>query len=141
MVNLLPESNVDRNQYPNTHRWDQLVRKHHRDYQELIDAQTYRLQRIQRGFLVKYLLSSHFLIPNFIIPNFSLFNFSRRNRKLEKLIKIKSIFTKISILVLLLISTEPSMPVGISQSMDLELEDFFLHILHTFDAVCQLVLS
>ena len=52
MVNLLPESNVDRSKYPNSYRWDQAVRKHHHTYQELIDAQAYRLQRIQRGILV-----------------------------------------------------------------------------------------
>lgn len=52
MVNLLSGSEINPTKFPNAHRWDTLVRQHFHRYQELIDAQTYRLQRIQRGLLV-----------------------------------------------------------------------------------------
>ena len=52
MVNLLSGSGINQAKYPTSFDWDTLVRKHHHTYQELIDAQTYRLQRIQRGLLV-----------------------------------------------------------------------------------------
>jgi len=52
MVNLLTGSAVNQNKYPSIFDWDQLVRAHHNTYQQLIDAQAYRLQRIQRGLLV-----------------------------------------------------------------------------------------
>ena len=118
MVNLLPESNIDRTQYPNIHRWDQAVRKHHHTYQELIDAQTYRIQRIQRGFLVYLHLYRHSPIPSFITLNYSHYNYSKGNSKSDKSIKIKSISTNKLILVLPHISTGPLIPAGIYLFLD-----------------------
>jgi hypothetical protein len=46
MVNLLLGSGVDQSRFPNIHNWDAVVRKHFDKYQRLIDAHTYRLQRI-----------------------------------------------------------------------------------------------
>lgn len=56
MVNLLAGSSVDKVKYPNLYKWDTSVRQYHDKYQYLIDAATYRLQRIQRGLLVTTLI-------------------------------------------------------------------------------------
>lgn len=69
MVNLLPGSGIDHAAFPNIHKWDTVVRKHHEHYQELIDAATYRLQRIQRGFLVRMNPPSHCPTPSSTTPN------------------------------------------------------------------------
>lgn len=53
MVNLLIGSGVDQSRFPNIYHWDTVVRKHFEKYQRLIDAHTYRLQRTQRGLLVR----------------------------------------------------------------------------------------
>lgn len=52
MVYLSDKSVVDASKYPLAHRWDTLVRKHYEKYQDLIDAHTYQMQRLQRYFLV-----------------------------------------------------------------------------------------
>lgn len=71
MVNLLLGSGVDQARFPNIHHWDTVVRKHFEKYQRLIDAHTYRLQRIQRGLLVPLTTPRHFPIPSTTIRNYS----------------------------------------------------------------------
>jgi hypothetical protein len=70
------------------------VRKHFEKYQELIDANTYRLQRIQRGYLVIKTLCRLYHIPSTTTQNFLLSLSFARNRRLERFNKLKSIFTK-----------------------------------------------
>ncbi len=110
MVNLLSGSGVDQSKYPHSYRWDSSVRQHYEKYQRLIDAHTYRLQRIQRGILVCLLIFSHFHILSTIIPNYSLLSCCRESKKLAKSIKPKLISIKTLINVLLLTSTEHLIP-------------------------------
>lgn len=54
MVYLVEQSNINQQLYPFSFEWDSLVRKHYNKYQQLIDAQTYQLQRIKRYFFVLF---------------------------------------------------------------------------------------
>jgi hypothetical protein len=48
MVHLSETSKVNHHTQPFAYQWDTLVRKNFNKYQDLIDAQTYQLQRTQR---------------------------------------------------------------------------------------------
>lgn len=54
MVHLSETSKVNIHTQPFAHQWDVLVRKHFNKYQDLIDAQSYQLQRTQRLHFVKF---------------------------------------------------------------------------------------
>jgi hypothetical protein len=56
MVILQPNSVIDPKKYPFIHKWDSNVRKHYKTYQTIIDAHTYRLQRIQRNIFVNKII-------------------------------------------------------------------------------------
>jgi len=101
MVHLDKSSAVDPKQYPHSYRWDTLVRKHFEEYQYLIDAQIYRLQRIQRGLSVTNISIRHCPTPSTTILNYSLFNCSKRSSRWEKLIRVRLTSIKILIPVLL----------------------------------------
>lgn len=58
MVHLSETSKVNAHNQPLAYQWDTLVRKHFNKYQQLIDAQTYQLQRTQRLLFVIFLLFS-----------------------------------------------------------------------------------
>ena len=118
MVHLLAGSGIQEARYPLTHKWDTLVRKHFEKYQELIDANTYRLQRIQRGYLVISISCRLYHIPSTTTQNCLLSPFFARNNRLERQSKPKLIITKLSILVLQLISTELSALVGTFHTLD-----------------------
>ena len=62
MVYLVEKSNINQQIYPLCFEWDSLVRKHYNKYQQLIDAQTYQIQRIKRYLLVFNLLNIETLI-------------------------------------------------------------------------------
>ena len=98
MVILLPGSGIDHAAFPNIHRWDTLVRKHHDHYQHLIDAATYRLQRIQRGVLVKNNKLSPSRTPSTTALNCSPSTCSSANSRWERSISWKSTSTRISTL-------------------------------------------
>lgn len=108
MVHLQTASAVDSLKYPNAFRWDNLVRKHFSTYQELIDAQTYRLQRIQRSFLVPLPSLRHFPIPVSTILSYWLSTCWDVSRRSARSTRKKSTSIKTSIPVLRPISTELS---------------------------------
>ena len=54
MVRLLETSNIDGQLFPLTREWDNLVRKNWAAYQNLIDKQTYQIQRTQRFLFVQH---------------------------------------------------------------------------------------
>lgn len=64
MVFLISQSNINQSQYPLAFEWDSLVRKHYNQYQKLIDAQTYQIQRLQRYLFV----SAHLLCVETVLP-------------------------------------------------------------------------
>ena len=128
MVNLLSGSAVDQNKYPHSYKWDTLVRKHHSAYQELIDAQTYRLQRIQRGILVKHPPYRHSPTLSYTTQNYLLSDSSKKNRKLEKLTKTKSTSTNKSTPASPPTSIEPSTQAPTFPGSASHSEDLFLPI-------------
>lgn len=105
MVNLQLGSGVDQARFPNIHHWDTAVRKHFDKYQRLIDAYTYRLQRIQRGLLVPLSPPRHFPTPNTTTQNYSPSKSSGASRKWAKSISISSKSTRPSTPASLLTST------------------------------------
>lgn len=54
MVHLSETSKVNAHTQPLAYQWETLVRKHFNKYQDLIDAQTYQLQRTQRLLFVMF---------------------------------------------------------------------------------------
>ena len=66
MVWLVGNSNIDPQLFPFTHEWDSLVRKHYNKYQQLIDAQTYQLQRVKRYLLVYNSFNSEIALPTYL---------------------------------------------------------------------------
>jgi hypothetical protein len=96
MVHLQAGSAVDQTRYPHSYRWDTAVRKHYDRYQELIDSAAYRLQRIQRGWLVPTPLVSPSPTPNSTTQNSSNSKSYARNRKWDKSTRTKSTSIKTS---------------------------------------------
>lgn len=138
MVHLQSTSAVDPARFPNSFRWDNLVRKHFDQYQSLIDAQTYRLQRIQRGFLVFMYSISHYRTPNTTTLNYLHLIYSKLSKKLEKSIKMKLTYIKTSTHALQLTIIEPSVDSLIYLILAQELEVAFSFTLLTSVSLSQL---
>lgn len=94
MVNLQLGSGVDQARFPNIYHWDTVVRKHFEKYQRLIDAHTYRLQRIQRGLLVTLPPPSHSPTPSTTTLNYSPSKSSSASRKWVKSTSMSSTSTR-----------------------------------------------
>ena len=84
MVHLSETSKVNQHTQPIAYQWDTLVRKHFNKYQNLIDAETYQLQRTQRLLFVIIYLLSHLNIQGFITQTLLFSISSRRSKQLDK---------------------------------------------------------
>lgn len=96
MVHLSETSKVNTHTQPFAYQWDTLVRKHYNKYQSLIDAHTYQLQRTQRLPFVIFLLFSPWNTPGSTTLSLLFLTSSKRNKPLEKSLRMNSICTKIS---------------------------------------------
>jgi hypothetical protein len=84
MVHLSEKSKVSQHTQPFAYQWDSLVRKHFNKYQNLIDAETYQLQRTQRLLFVTFCLLSHFNTPDSTTLISSLSICLKRSKPLDK---------------------------------------------------------
>lgn len=62
MVRLQDISTINAEKFPFLSDWDKKVRKNYELYQNLIDARTYQLQRVQRYILVHDIINLGFEI-------------------------------------------------------------------------------
>lgn len=64
MVRLIDTSSLNADKFPLWSDWDNKVRKNYDMYQQLIDAKTYQLQRVQRYLLVTQSHSLECQVPS-----------------------------------------------------------------------------